>query len=148
MRLLLPALLAVCLSRPAQAEDDPGLVLRRTARLLTQGLWLRPDMIAVAPDADVIFGADGEPVRVDFGLDIARRAARLQVGLGDHRRLALRVQTDARLAGAASMVRVRLDLALLSHRLTLSVPEVRVTPRFLGGTLVMEYYVPLVEQRF
>jgi hypothetical protein len=50
--------------------------------------------------------------------------------------------------GTAARVRLRLALDLGAGRLSLRLPDVKVTPRFDRGQVGFDLIVPLVEQRF
>jgi hypothetical protein len=88
------------------------------------------------------------PVEVGGGLDFAGRRGRLRIGGGDERRLRLAVQWDVELDHDMARVHSTIDLSLFGHELTLTPPDVRLKPRFDGGTTGLEVNVPILEGHF
>ena len=78
---------------------------------------------------------------------IHKQAGRLKLGLGIGR-LGWSVDSSTIVEGTAARVKIRLGLDLGAGRLTLQLPDVKVTPRFDRGQLGFDWVVPIVEQRF
>jgi hypothetical protein len=75
------------------------------------------------------------------------QSGRLKLGLGVGR-LGLHIDSHTIVEGTAARVRIRLGLDLGGGRLTLRLPDVKVTPRFDKGQVGFDWFVPLVEERF
>jgi len=78
---------------------------------------------------------------------IPNRAGRLKLGLGVGR-LGWSVDSSTIVEGTAARVKVRLGLELGAGRLTLQLPDVKVTPRYDKGQLTFDWVVPIIEERF
>jgi hypothetical protein len=78
---------------------------------------------------------------------LPKQSGRLKLGLGVGR-LGLHIDSHTIVEGTAARVRVRLGLDLGAGRLTLRLPDVKVTPRFDKGQVGFDWFVPLVEERF
>ena len=78
---------------------------------------------------------------------IPKQSGRLKLGLGVGR-LGLHIDSHTVVEGTAARVRVRLGLDLGAGRLTLRLPDVKVTPRFDKGQVGFDWFVPIVEERF
>src|SRR5579871_6495713 len=75
------------------------------------------------------------------------RAGRLKLGLGVGR-LGWNVDSSTIVEGTSARVKLRLGLDLGAGRLTLRLPDVKVTPRYDKGQLTFDWVVPLIEERF
>jgi hypothetical protein len=148
-RLLLAAALLLALPGNARAQlsgPDPD---RDPIGFLIEAVRYRLDVVDVAPyDAAAVLGRDWEPLTLGLKLDLQRRRVRLRFGVGNHAVLAFGLRADVALVGATSRVRARLDLGLAGHGLSLRLPDVVIVPRFVGGRVVVEYQIPLIEKRF
>ena len=69
----------------------------------------------------------------------------LGLGVG---RLGLHIDSTTLVEGSAARVRLRLGLDLGAGRLTLQIPDVKVTPRFDKGQVGFDWFLPIVEVRF
>ena len=78
---------------------------------------------------------------------IHKQAGRLKLGLGIGR-LGMSVDSTTIVEGTAARVKVRVGLDLGAGRLTLQLPDVKVTPRFDKGQVGFDWVVPIIEQRF
>jgi hypothetical protein len=78
---------------------------------------------------------------------IPKQSGRLKLGLGVGR-LGWSLDSSTVVEGTAARVKIRLGLDLGTGRLTLQLPDVKVTPRFDKGQLGFDWVVPIVEQRF
>jgi hypothetical protein len=78
---------------------------------------------------------------------IPNRAGRLKLGLGVGR-LGWSVDSSTIVEGTAARVKIRLGLDLGAGRLTLQLPDVKVTPRYDKGQLTFDWVVPIIEERF
>jgi hypothetical protein len=83
----------------------------------------------------------------DADASIPRQAGHFKLGLGVGR-LGLHIDSHTIVEGSAARVRLRLGLDLGAGRLTLQIPDVKVTPRFDKGQVGFDWFLPLVEQRF
>jgi len=147
--LLLAAALLVALPDTAQAQGRAPDLERDPGGFFVEVLRYRLDIFDVAPyDAATLLGRDWQPLTLGLNFDLQRRRARLRFGLGDHSVLAIGFRADVALEGAASRIRSRVDLAFGGHGLSLRLPDVIVVPRFIGGRMVMEFRVPIIERRF
>jgi hypothetical protein len=98
------------------------------------------------------FDADETPGWTPWGeaeadASIPRQSGRVKLGLGVGR-LGLHIDSHTIVEGTAARVRVRLGLDLGAGRLTLRLPDVKVTPRFDKGQVGFDWFVPIVEERF
>jgi hypothetical protein len=75
------------------------------------------------------------------------RSGRLKLGLGIGR-LGWSVDSSTIVEGTAARVKIRLGLDLGAGRLTLQLPDVKVTPRYDKGQLTFDWVVPIIEERF
>ena len=103
-----------------------------------------PEFAAFAPGESTGFDPWGV-AQADASLP--NRTGRLKLGLGVGR-LGLGIDSTTIVEGSAARVRVRLDLALGAGRLTLKLPDVKVTPRYDKGQLTFDWVVPILEERF
>jgi hypothetical protein len=130
----------------AAQESDPmkslGLHLAQDFRLK----WGRsiPQFEAFAPGESPGFDPWGV---AEADASIHDRTGRLKLGLGVGR-LGLGVDSTTIVEGTAARVKVRLDLAVGAGRLTLQLPDVKVTPRYDKGQLTFDWVVPIIEERF
>ena len=144
----LVALALLGASATGQAADDSDLVKSLGLRL-AQDLTLKwrssiPEFEAFAPGE----AASWDPWGVaDGDASIPQRAGRLKLGLGVGR-LGWRVDSSTIVEGTAARVKSRLGLDLGAGRLTLRLPDVKVTPRFERGQVGFDWVVPIVEQHF
>ncbi len=144
LALALPLLAAGAAARAA--EDDPtrslGLHLVDDFRLK----WRQsiPEFEAFGPgDA-----AGWDPWGVaQADASIPARTGRLKLGLGVGR-LGWSVDSTTVVEGSAARVKIQLGLDLGAGRLTLRLPDVKVTPRYDKGQLTFDWVVPLIEERF
>jgi hypothetical protein len=90
------------------------------------------------------WGAWGE---ADADASFSRQAGHLKLGLGVGR-LGLHIDSNTIVEGSAARVRLRLGLDLGAGRLTLQIPDVKVTPRFDKGQVGFDWFLPIVEERF
>ena len=84
---------------------------------------------------------------VEADASIHKQAGRMKLGLGVGR-LGLHIDSHTIVEGTAARVRVRLGLDLGAGRLTLRLPDVKVTPRFDKGQVGFDWVVPIIEERF
>jgi hypothetical protein len=78
---------------------------------------------------------------------IPKRTGRLKLGLGIGR-LGWSVDSSTIIEGTAARVKIRLGLDLGAGRLTLQLPDVKMTPRYDHGQLGFDWVVPIIEERF
>jgi hypothetical protein len=78
---------------------------------------------------------------------IHKQTGRMKLGLGVGR-LGFSVDSSTTMEGTAARVKVRLGLDLGAGRLTLQLPDVKVTPRFDKGQVGFDWVVPIIEERF
>lgn len=78
---------------------------------------------------------------------IPARTGRLRLGLGVGR-LGLHLDSHTIVEGSAARVRLRLGFDVGGGRLTLRLPDVKMTPRFEKGQIGMDWVVPILEERF
>jgi hypothetical protein len=130
----------------AAEEIDPvksfGLHLAEDFRLK----WRRsiPEFETFAPDDDSRWNPWGV---AEADASIPARSGRLKLGLGVGR-LGWSVDSSTIVEGTAARVKIRLGLDLGAGRLTLQLPDVKVTPRYDKGQLTFDWVVPIVEERF
>lgn len=130
----------------AEAPGDPS-----------DGFGLHPihDLILKWGDAIPTFapfdGDDASGFRpwgeADAGASIPSQSGHVKLGLGVGH-LGLHIDSHTIVEGAAARVRLRLGLDLGTGRLTLRIPDVKVTPRFDKGQVGFDWFLPIVEQRF
>ena len=84
---------------------------------------------------------------VQADASIPKQSGRLKLGLGVGR-LGLSVDSSTIVEGTAARVKIHVGLDLGAGRLTLQLPDVKVTPRFDKGQVGFDWIVPIVEQRF
>jgi hypothetical protein len=78
---------------------------------------------------------------------IHKQAGRLKLGLGIGR-LGWSMDSTTVVEGTAARVKIRVGLDLGAGRLTLQLPDVKVTPRFDKGQVGFDWVVPIIEERF
>jgi hypothetical protein len=78
---------------------------------------------------------------------IPKQSGRLKLGLGVGR-LGVSIDSNTIVEGTAARVKVRLGLDLGTGRLTLQLPDFKVTPRFDKGQVGFDWVVPIIEERF
>jgi hypothetical protein len=108
--------------------------------------WRRsiPELETFAPDEAGGRGAWGV---AEADASLPDRSGRLKLGLGVGR-LGWSVDSHTVVEGTTARVRVRLGLDLGAGRLTLQLPDVKVTPRFDKGQVGFDWVVPIIEERF
>lgn len=142
--LLLAALVGVVTPAPARGEErSMTAILGKQVSLLGEQLALKLDVASFGDGAPGLVAPE-----LDLQLDLRTRRARVRLGGGDDRVLALRL--DARVVLDRGLPRVKgtLDLGVAGKRLTLSLPEVVIRPRTYAGEVYLEYSVPILEGRF
>jgi hypothetical protein len=85
--------------------------------------------------------------RVRGEASFSGRSGRTRVGFGVGR-LGLRLDSHTLVEGSAARVRLRLGLDVGTGKLTLRLPDVKMTPRFDKGQLGFDWIVPIIEERF
>lgn len=78
---------------------------------------------------------------------IPKESGRIKLGLGVGR-LGLSINSNTIVEGTAARVKIHVDLGLGAGRLTLRLPDVKVTPRFDKGQVGFDWVVPIIEQHF
>jgi hypothetical protein len=140
------ALLGVSSTARASEELDPvrsfGLHVAEELTLK----WRRsiPAFDAFAPGEATTWDPWGV---VQADASIPKQSGRLKLGLGVGR-LGFSVDSSTIVEGTAARVKIRVGLDLGAGRLTLQLPDVKVTPRFDKGNVGFDWIVPIVEQRF
>lgn len=81
-------------------------------------------------------------------VDVASRTARLKLGGNYDGNLTLRVDGHVVFARGGARVQARLDIGIIGHRLSLTVPDFEVVPRSFDGRQYLELRLPLFEGRF
>jgi len=84
---------------------------------------------------------------VEADASVHKQAGRMKLGLGVGR-LGLSVDSTTIVEGTAARVKVRVGLDLGAGRLSLQLPDVKVTPRFDKGQVGFDWVVPIIEERF
>jgi hypothetical protein len=84
---------------------------------------------------------------VQADASIPKQSGRLKLGLGVGR-LGFSVDSNTIVEGTSARVKIRLGIDLGAGRLTLQLPDVKVTPRFDKGQVGFDWVVPIVEQHF
>jgi len=151
-------ILVLAWGNAARAADDAGAshaAAERQDPFTAFGLHLVGDLTLKWRDAIPEFAAFD--AREETGLypwgeaeadaSIPKQSGRLKLGLGVGR-LGLHIDSHTVVEGTAARVRVRLGLDLGAGRLTLRLPDVKVTPRFDKGQVGFDWFVPIVEERF
>jgi hypothetical protein len=103
-----------------------------------------PEFAAFDAGEEAGFSPWGE---AEADASLPKQSGRLKLGLGVGR-LGLHIDSHTIVEGTTARVRVRLGLDLGAGRLTLRLPDVKVTPRFDKGQVGFDWFVPLVEERF
>ena len=139
------------LTGSARADDEREIstlkIVKDQLGVFANDIALKLDVFSFDDSATQRAFAD-EDYGLAFDMDIRRRRASINVGIGDENAFALHLDARLRLVGGAPRLRARLDLGLAGHRLTLQLPDVQIRPRWYQGEMYMEYSVPLLEGRF
>jgi hypothetical protein len=77
-----------------------------------------------------------------------RRRARIRIGGGDERVLAIRIDSDIQFHDANAHIHARIDLAFHGRRLQLELPTFEMSPAMYRGDYGVELRLPLFVQRF